>query len=161
MINENVNPGLNDIIQESKNEIHAEVEKKSKGRGRPKKDGTQSTSTNKSQSTQNLAGAQPVQQMSKEMYKQILGGVLDMANLYLNKYTKTEIFTLTKEEKEMITETGGATLMDFMPTVNPMYINVIGFTCVLGGVYGMKYQAYVDYVKANNAKQASDVEVKK
>ena len=157
-----VNPALGSIIQDSKKEIHDEVERKSKGRGRPKKD--QSTTTAKTQGHQNQTNFNsPVMQpMSKDTYKNMLGGALDLLNLYLNKYTGTEIFTLTKEEREMITETGGTTMMDFMPAVNPMYINAIGFACVMGGVYGMKYQAYSDYVKLENEKtKNSVVEIKK
>lgn len=148
MINEN--PALDSIIQDSKKEITEEVERKSKGRGRPKKDSTQQTKTN----TSGFTGPQEknAQPMNKETYKMVLGGALDLMNLYLNKYTKTEIFTLSKEEKEMITETGSITMMDFMPTVNPMYINAIGFACVMGGIYGMKVQQYQVYVNEEKKK---------
>lgn len=143
-MNEN-NPALDSIIQDSKKEINEEIEKKSKGRGRPKKDQSEKP---KQSATPNFAGPQnaTMQPMNKETYKAVLGGALDLLNLYLNKYTKTEIFTLSKEEKEMITETGSITMMDFMPAINPMYINAIGFACVMGGVYGMKVQAYQDHV---------------
>ena len=156
-----VNPALGSIIQDSKKEIHDEVERKSKGRGRPKKD--QSTTSAKTQGHQNQTNFNnPVMQpMSKDTYKNMLGGALDLLNLYLNKYTGTEIFTLSKEEREMITETGGTTMMDFMPAVNPMYINAIGFACVMGGVYGMKYQAYADYVKTKQKENSNVVEIKK
>lgn len=143
--------GLDTVIKESKDVLNAEVEKKT--RGRPKKDGTTSPKA-KTAPTNHLG---PVMQpMSKDVYKQTLGGALNLINLYLNKYTNSDVFNLTKEEMDMITETGSTSMMDFMPSIDPRYLNAIAFTCVLGGVYGMKYQAYVDMVTAENKKRLAE-----
>jgi hypothetical protein len=155
-----VNQGLDSVIKESKIVIDDELQKKSKGRGRPKKDGTASTNDKTKQSNFVNPTAQPMP-VSKDQYKNVLGGILDMANIYLNKYTGTEIFTLSKEEREAITEMGGQTMSDFMPSINPVYMNAIGFACVMGGIYGMKYQAYVEFAKTQKQKSDIVVEVKK
>lgn len=139
-----ISNGLDNVIKESKIEIENETKKKEfKTRGRPKKDGTSTPKL-----SQNFVNPPSSQPMSKDSYKAILGGGLNLLNMYLNKYTGTELFTLTKEEHETITEMGGSSLMDFMPTVNPVYMNAIGFACIMGGIYGMKYHAYNEYVKS-------------
>lgn len=155
--NTNENPQLEKIIADSKNEIHIQTEKKS-GRGRPRKDG--SSPSQKTVNKEAFVNPVPVMQpMSKDTYKGILGGALDMLNLYLNKITKTEHFTLTKEEREMICEMGGATLSDFMPAVNPIYINAIGFAACIGGVYGMRYNAYAEEMKTKQKEKSQNAVV--
>jgi hypothetical protein len=151
------NLGLDSIIKESKNEIENEVKKKEAKRGRPKKEG----STIDKKSTSQPFTNPTLQPMSKDQYKSVLGGVIQMANVYLNKYTETELFTMTKEEYDMVTDMGAQTMLDFMPAVNPIYMNAIGFGCILAGVYGMKYQAYKDHVKTLVKNKDVVAEVKK
>lgn len=135
---------LNKVISESRNEIHSANEQVlAKKRGRPS--GTvkgKSIAPPLSLSSPNNPTATS-QAMSVDGYKAMLGGIINLLGMYLNKSSETECFTLTKEEMELITSQGAECMIEFVPTVDSKYLKLAGFSLVVVSVYGMRYNNFV------------------
>lgn len=134
---------IDKVIEETHNEIKLNEETKLKKRGRPSK---KENNDKKDQKLTNSVNSNE-QKMSIEVYKQMLAGVITLSSVYLNKASESEIFTLTKEEMELVTTSGADCLMEFVPSVNSKYMKVAGFGLVLASVYGVRYYQFEESLK--------------
>lgn len=133
---------IDKVIEETQNDIKLNEESKNKKRGRPsKKDQKDQPQKILSQPTSNE------QKMSVDVYKQMLTGVITLSSVYLNKASESEIFTLSKEEMELVTQSGADCLMEFVPSVNSKYMKLAGFGLVLASVYGVRYYQFEEVLK--------------